>query len=159
MEERKLWVLKKEYDSGDVREIAFFGDIDAVQAALERIREQYMNFYLNTDERIEAWNTRPHANYVPEYDEETGQRVYNRGQWIEDKLCTLEYELGSYYYEEYDLITNADNFRFEDPFWYQQDDDKEEARYKLFHERFRAGVRKRKEYEKTREGKPVGFFT
>lgn len=154
---RKMWELKKEVNNSAITLFRFYDSVIA-EEALDKIRNEYLRFYINTDERIEAWNTRPKAAYIPTFDEETGLRVYDRQEWIEDVLCRLEDEMYSFFIEEHDLIEDIHEFKFEDTNWYYQDDNKTENAYKLFQERARIQAQKRKAYLETRKDKPSGYI-
>lgn len=152
----KLWILQKS-DGEHFRNLAYFLDLDVAQEALERIRNDYMDFYINTAERIQAWNERPYEHYVPTYDEETGLRVYHRGEWIEDRLRQLEDEMYSYALYEVEYVPDIEHFKFEDTKWYHQDDDKDENAYKLMVERTRIRNKQRADYLESRKDKPKGL--
>lgn len=154
---KTVWILQREYDDGQTFPLAWFLNYNLACDALEKVRNMYLRFYLNSDERIKAWETRPCANYVPIYDPQTGMRVYDRGQWIEDKLRTLEAIIYQFAIVEHPITTDLSLFTVDDFKWYHQDDDKEENTYRLFMERMKIKNEARERYLETRKGKPSGL--
>lgn len=135
--------------------IGYFDNYDLAYNAMEKIRQRYKNVYLCTKEREEAWETRPYFGRQREYDSE-GLPIYDRQLWIENSLCDLERILESFELVEYEIIEDEDELKL-DCYYRIIDDEKEEQQFRLYREKMKIQLEKKRRYEKTREGKPTGI--
>lgn len=151
---KQIWAI--EYDDGYRKfDLVYFANQEDAQEALDHIRQKFMNYYLCTDERIDAWTHRPYFDFVPEYDED-GDRVYVRGQWIEESILDLEDQLSYYGLKVIDVLESVENFEF-DPYHRYIDDDRSEINYKKNIEKKKTARRNRKIYFDSRVDKPRGL--
>lgn len=150
---KSFWSIEQ-YKGGWVT-IGYFDDLDLAQDALETLRNRYMDVYLNTQERIDAWNERPYFNARPELDE-YGLEIYNRGIWIERSLEELEDFLSYFEIVEHNMIESLDELKV-DCYYNSIDDDRTENYYRLHSERMRIQYEKKRKYEMSRIGKPKGL--